>query len=53
MHPVFVEMFARPVGWLTLGGTAIMIGLALGIPLFIRHREKIERRQAQRKPRED
>lgn len=43
MHPVFVELFARPVGWLLIGGTLIMVGIGIGVPLFIRHRERVER----------
>jgi len=48
MHPVFVELFARPVGWLLIGGTLIMVGIGIGVPLFIRHRERIEREAAAR-----
>jgi len=48
MHPVLVELLARPVGWLTIGGALIMLGIMVGIPLFIRHREKIEKEEAER-----
>lgn len=48
MHPILVELLARPVGWLTIGGALIMLGLAVGVPLFIRHREKIEAAEAER-----
>lgn len=46
MHPVFVELFARPVGWLLIGGTLIMVGIGIGVPLFIRHRERMEQADA-------
>ena len=49
MHPVFVELFARPVGWLLIGGTLIMVGIGIGVPLFIRYRERVERDVAARR----
>jgi hypothetical protein len=52
MHPVFVELFARPVGWLTIGGALIMLGITVGVPLFIRSRERAEARDADRARRE-
>lgn len=48
MHPVFVELFARPVGWLLIGGTLIMVGIGIGVPMFIRYRERMERDAAGR-----
>ena len=48
MHPVFVELFARPVGWLLIGGTLIMVGIGIGVPLFIRYRERAEQAAAER-----
>ncbi len=50
MHPVFVELFARPVGWLLIGGTLIMVGIGIGVPLFIRYRERVERAAGERAP---
>jgi len=49
MHPVLVEILARPVGWMLIAGTLIMIGIGVGVPLFIRHRERIEAEEARRK----
>ena len=49
MHPVLVELFARPVGWLLIGGTLIMIGIGVGVPLFIRARERAEEADAKRR----
>lgn len=51
MHPVLVEIIARPVGWLLIAGTLIMIGIAVGVPLFIRSRERAEAREARREGR--
>jgi hypothetical protein len=51
MHPVLVELFARPVGWLTIGGALIMLGITIGVPLFIRSRERAEARDAERQGR--
>lgn len=42
MHPVLVELFARPVGWLLIAGTLVMLGIGIGVPLFIRARERLE-----------
>ena len=51
MHPVLVELLARPVGWLLIGGTLVMIGIGIGVPLFIRSRERAELAQAARRGR--
>ena len=40
MHPILREMFAEPVGWLTIIGALIILGLPLFIALFIRKRIK-------------
>lgn len=48
MHPVLVEIVARPVGWMLIAGTLAMIGIAVGVPLFIRSRERAEALEAQR-----
>lgn len=48
MHPVLVELFARPVGWLLIAGTLVMLGIGVGVPLFIRSRERAEARDAKR-----
>ena len=46
MHPVLVELLARPVGWLLIAGTLVMLGIGIGVPLFIRARERSEAEQA-------
>ena len=40
MHPIMREMFAEPVGWLTIIGALIILGLPLVTALFIRKRMK-------------
>ena len=40
MHPIMREMFAEPVGWLTIIGALMILGLPLFIALFIRKRMK-------------
>ena len=49
MHPVFVALFARPVGWLTIGGALIMFGITIAVPLFIRSRERADAREEERR----
>lgn len=49
MHPVLVELLARPVGWLLIAGTLIMVGIGIGVPLFIRSRERAEAAEAARR----
>ncbi|MGY1458634.1 MULTISPECIES: hypothetical protein [unclassified Luteimonas] len=49
MHPILVELVARPVGWLLIGGTLIMLGIGIGVPLFIRSRERAEAEDAKRR----
>jgi hypothetical protein len=51
MHPVFVELFARPVGWLTIGGALIMLGITIGVPLFIRSQARADARAEEDKRR--
>ncbi len=35
MHPILVEIFQRPVGWLVFGGTLLMVALPFVIRAFI------------------
>jgi len=49
MHPVLVELLMRPVGWMLIAGTLVMIGIGIGVPLFIRKRERAEARAADRR----
>jgi hypothetical protein len=37
MHPIWVELLTKPVGWLSLGGSIfLLVLLPLGIHLFLR-----------------
>ena len=37
MHPIWVELLTKPVGWLSLGGSIFLLVLVpLGIHLFLR-----------------
>lgn len=44
MHPIIVELFTRPVGWMTLGGIAFMILMAVYLWAFARRRIREEER---------
>lgn len=54
MNPVLVEMFARPVGWLSLGGVVFMIGMSVWLVVYARRRmaadEKAERERGGPEP---
>ena len=45
MHPVIVEIFTRPVGWLAIGGSLIMVGVGLALFLFVRKQVQSEERR--------
>lgn len=37
MHPIWVELLTKPVGWLSLGGSIfLLVLLPIGIHLFLR-----------------
>lgn len=36
MNPIIHELMTTPMGWLFIGGTLIMLGMTIGIPLFLR-----------------
>ncbi len=37
MHPIWVELLTKPVGWLSLGGSIfLLVMLPVGIHLFLR-----------------
>jgi protein-S-isoprenylcysteine O-methyltransferase Ste14 len=44
MHPILTEILARPVGWLAIGGSILMVGIALGVFLFVRRQVLKEER---------
>ena len=45
MHPIMREMFAEPVGWLTIIGGIIIIALPFVVRAFIRKQMREEDRQ--------
>lgn len=45
MHPVLVEMLQKPVGWLTIIGAVILVGMPFVIRAFIRKQERDESRK--------
>ena len=42
MHPMLREMLMEPVGWLTIAGALIILGLPLFTVLFVRRRLREE-----------
>lgn len=45
MHPVLVEILTRPVGWLAIGGSLIMVGVGVALFLFVRKQVQAEERE--------
>ncbi len=45
MHPILVEMLQKPVGWLTIIGAVILVGVPFVIRAFIRKQERDEARK--------
>lgn len=48
MHPVLSEIFTKPVGWLAIGGSILMVGAGLYIWNFVRRKVAEEERALQR-----
>ena len=44
MHPILVEILTRPVGWLAIGGSLVMVGVGLVLFLFVRRQVQAEER---------
>ena len=44
MHPILHEMLLRPVGWLTISGALIIVGIPLFTVLFIRRKMREDER---------
>ena len=42
MHPIVVELFTKPVGWMTLGGLGFIILMGLYIWWFARKKMREE-----------
>lgn len=45
MHPIVSELLTKPVGWMTLGGIAFMIGMAVYLWWFVRRKMREEERE--------
>lgn len=44
MHPILMEILARPVGWLAIGGSIVMVGIGVAMFLFVRRKIREEER---------
>jgi protein-S-isoprenylcysteine O-methyltransferase Ste14 len=44
MNPILTEILAKPVGWLAIGGTIIMVGVGVAVYLFVRKQIREEER---------
>ncbi len=44
MHPVLTELFARPVGWMTLGGLGFIVFVGAYLWWFARRQMREEER---------
>jgi hypothetical protein len=42
MHPILSEILTRPVGWLAIGGSIVMVGVGLAVFLFVRRQIRAE-----------
>ena len=45
MHPMVRELFATPVGWMTVIGIGFMIGMGIYIRAFLRRKMREEDQQ--------
>ena len=44
MHPILRDMLMQPVGWLTIAGALIILGIPLFTVLFIRRKMREDER---------
>lgn len=44
MHPVLREILLEPVGWLAIGGSVVMVSIAVVVALFVRRKMREEER---------
>lgn len=49
MHPILVEMFSKPVGWLTIVGAILLFGTPVAIFLFVRRKMRQEEEASRRR----
>ena len=48
MHPVLREILMEPVGWLAIGGSIVMVGLAFAVAMFVRKKVREEEKRPPR-----
>ena len=42
MHPVLREILMEPVGWLAIGGSIVMVGIAFAVAMYVRKKVREE-----------
>ena len=45
MHPIWHAILLEPVGWLAIGGSIVMVGIALGVAVYVRGKVRDEERR--------
>ena len=48
MHPILMDIFTRPVGWLAIGGSIVMVGIAFAVAMFVRKKVREEEKRPPR-----
>lgn len=49
MHPILREIFMEPVGWMTIIGGLVIIGLPLVLGMFLRRKMREEQDDKRKK----
>ena len=45
MHPILREILLEPVGWLAIGGSIVMVGIAFAVAMFVRKKVREEEKR--------
>ncbi len=45
MHPILREIFMEPVGWLSIGGSIVMVGISVFVAMFVRRKIREEEKK--------
>ena len=48
LHPVLREILMEPVGWLAIGGSIVMVGIAFAVAMFVRKKVREEEKRPPR-----
>lgn len=48
MHPILREILLEPVGWLAIGGSIVMVGIAFAVAMFVRRKVREEEKRQRR-----